>query len=198
MKAIAIIPARGGSQRIPGKNWKDFHGKPIIQYSIETAIKSGLFDQVVVTTDGPEIAEAAMRAGAMVVWRSEAMAKDHIGTQEVASTTLALFRDWLDYACCIYPTAPMMTVEDLKAGHALLANAKAMGSYCMSVGTEPLRDAGQWYWGTAQAFLDRHNLIGPRTILYPIAESRVRDINTQEDWDAALIQYDNMTRREKP
>lgn len=185
MTAIAIIPARGGSTRIPGKNWKDFHGKPIIQYSIETAIRSGLFAQVVVSTDHPDIAEASMRAGAMVVWRSIALSQDQVGTQAVASCVLDQFKDWPKYACCIYPTAPMMKTEDLHRGYQLLKQDEAKHDFAMAVGTEPLRDAGQWYWGTAEAFKNRRELISPRTIMVPIPEERVCDINTPEDWDIA-------------
>ncbi len=189
MTTICIIPARGGSRRIPGKNWRDFHGKPIIQYSIETATRSGLFDQVVVSTDHEKIAEASHRAGAVVVWRPAALADDRVGTQEVASCTLAMYRTTLKYACCIYPTAPMMTTMDLNQGLTLLKNNQGRADYAMSVGTEPLRDAGQWYWGTAEAWLDRRKLIGTRTIMMPIPENRVCDINTEGDWMAAEIMY---------
>lgn len=194
MTAIAIIPARGGSQRIPGKNWKMFHGKPIIQYSIETATKSGLFDQIVVSTDRQEIADAAHAAGAFVVWRPAAMAKDEVGTQDVASATLALFKNWPEWACCIYPTAPMMTVADLRQGLQLLRYDHT--DYTMSVGSEPLRDAGQWYWGTAEAFANRRRLISPRTTMVPIPEDRVCDINTIGDWDRAIEMYASMTEIE--
>lgn len=189
MTAIAIIPARGGSQRIPGKNWKEFHGKPIIQYSIETATKSGLFDQIVVSTDHPDIAAAAHESGAFVVWRPAAMARDDIGTQDVASGALALFKSWPKYACCIYPTAPMMKTADLFLGRQLLQQNEADHDYAMSVGAEPLRDAGQWYWGKAEAFANRRRLISPKTLMVPIEEARVCDINTPEDWDKALEMY---------
>lgn len=190
MTAIAIIPARGGSQRIPGKNWKEFHGKPIIQYSIETATRSGLFDQIVVTTDHQEIADAAHAAGAFVVWRPAGLAKNEVGTQDVASATLALFKRWPEWACCIYPTAPMMTIADLRQGITLLKNSGNYNDYAMAVGTEPLRDAGQWYWGRAEAFASRRSLIGPRTLMIPIEESRVCDINTPEDWAKAEKMYE--------
>lgn len=196
MTAIAIIPARAGSRRIPGKNWKVFHGRPIIAYSIEAATKSGLFDQVVVSTDGPEIAEAAHKAGAMVVWRPAGLAQDHVGTQDVASNTLAIFKDWPKYACCIYPTAPMMLTQDLHTGLRLLQQNESQHDFAMSVGTEPLRDAGQWYWGTAEAFNNRRKLVGPRTLMVPIPEIRVCDINTPEDWDLADKMYASMMRNQ--
>lgn len=190
MTSIAIIPARGGSTRIPGKNWKEFHGRPIIEYSIETAQKSFLFDQIVVSTYHQKIANVAMGMGAMVVWRPGYLEEDHIGTQVVASETLKQFKDWPQYACCIYPTAPLMETADLHKGFALLRNNEGLHDFAMSVGTEPLRDAGQWYWGTAQAFRDNRPLISPRTVMVPIPESRVCDINTPEDWQCALGKYE--------
>ena len=194
MTAIAIIPARGGSRRIPGKNWKEFHGKPIIAYSIETATRSGLFDQVVVTTDHLEIAAVAHEHGAMVVWRPEGLAQDQVGTQAVASCTIGLFKGWPKYACCIYPTAPMMTVDDLHKGRRLLVENEEQHDFAMAVGAEPLRDAGQWYWGTAEAFNNRRRLIGPRTLMVPIPEDRVCDINTHADWTKAETMYETMRR----
>lgn len=190
MTSIAIIPARGGSTRIPGKNWKEFHGRPIIEYSIETAQKSGLFDQIVVTTDHRSIAEVAEKLNAMVIWRPLSLAFNHIGTQEVASFTLNQFKDWPQYACCIYPTAPLMEAADLQKGFALLRNNEGLHDFAMAVGTEPLRDAGCFYWGTAVAWKENRSLIGPRTIMVPIPENRVCDINTPEDWQCALGKYE--------
>ena len=197
MTAVAIIPARGGSQRIHGKNWKEFHGKPIIQYSIETATRSGLFDQIVVTTDSQEIADVSHAAGAFVVWRPAALARDEVGTQDVASATVALFKSWPKYACCIYPTAPMMLPQDLHLGRQLLLQNEGAHDYAMAVGTEPLRDAGQWYWGKAEAFNNRRRLISPRTLMVPIEEERVCDINYLADWDFALKKYTAMVNKEK-
>ena len=185
MGAIAIIPARGGSVRIPGKNWKEFHGRPIIEYSIEKAWKSDLFEQVVVTTDDHNIAAVSDKLGAMVIWRSADLAMDYIGTQMVTSCTLNQFKGWIQYACCIYPTAPLMEDADLHKGFSLLRNNEALHDFAMAVGTEPLRDAGQWYWGTVQAFKENRPLISPRTVMVPIPEERVCDINTEEDFQEA-------------
>lgn len=189
MTSIAIIPARGGSTRIPGKNWKEFHGRPIIEYSIETAQKSGLFDQIVVSTHREEIANVAMAMNAMVVWRHAYLEENHIGTQMVASHTLNQFKDWPQYACCIYPTAPLMEPADLQRGFAMLRNNEHLNDFAMAVGAEPLRDAGQWYWGTAAAFKENRPLISPRTVLVPIPEERVCDINTMDDWHRAELMY---------
>lgn len=184
MSAIAIIPARGGSTRIPGKNWKEFHGKPIIQYSIETAQACGLFDRIIVSTDHPKIAEAADAAGAHVLWRPARLSVDQVGTQDVARAALQAFTD-VKYACCIYATAPLMTPDDLRMGFAQLRNQEANHDFAMAVGAHPLRDAGQWYLGKAVAFDEQRPLIGPRTVMVPIPEERVCDINTEEDWNEA-------------
>lgn len=189
MTAIAIIPARGGSTRIPDKNWKEFHGRPIIEYSIKTARSSGLFDQIVVSTDHRCIAEVAENMDAMVLWRPMVFSHDHVGTQSVASFTINQFRDWPQYACCIYATAPLMEPADLQKGFALLRSNEALHDFAMAVGTEPLRDAGQWYWGTAAAFKENRPLVSPRTIMVPIPEERVCDINTMDDWHKAELMY---------
>ena len=197
MTAIAIIPARGGSTRIPGKNWKVFHGRPIIQYSIETAQACGLFDRIIVSTDHPNIAEAADAAGAHVLWRPERLAVDQVGTQDVTRIALQAFTD-VQYACCIYATAPLMLTEDLRNGLAMLRHNEVSHDFAMAVGAHPLRDAGQWYWGTAKAFDEQRPLISARTVMWPIPEERVCDINTSEDWTKAERMYEAMQSRDKP
>ncbi|KPM78009.1 MULTISPECIES: pseudaminic acid cytidylyltransferase [Pseudoalteromonas] len=113
---IAIIPARGGSKRIPKKNIKLFCGKPIIGYAITTAISSGLFDKVVVSTDCFEIAEIAKQFGAEVPFmRDPALADDFAPTREVVQDALNFFEQTqsIDYICCIYPTTPFINPEQL-------------------------------------------------------------------------------------
>lgn len=118
--AIAIIPARGGSKRIPRKNIKDFCGKPMIAWSIEAAKISGLFDHVIVSTDDAEIAEVAKQWGAEVPFmRPAELSNDYAGTTEVIAhaTQWALDHDWpVAAVCCIYATAPFIHTEDLKRG----------------------------------------------------------------------------------
>ena len=115
---IAIIPARRGSKRIPNKNIKDFLGKPIIAYSIETAIKSKLFDEVMVSTDDMQIAEIAQSLGAKVPFmRSKENSNDYAGTSDVILEVLDKYKkngNIFDYCCCIYPAAPFITPEKLK------------------------------------------------------------------------------------
>ncbi len=117
MSAIAVITARGGSKRIPGKNKKEFLGKPIICYSIEAALESGLFEEVMVSTDDEEIAEIAKKAGASVPFmRSAKTSDDYATTDDVLMEVLEEYekmgRDFA-YMACIYPTAPFVTAEKL-------------------------------------------------------------------------------------
>lgn len=118
MKSIAIITARGGSKRIPRKNMKEFCGKPIIAYSIEAAIDSGIFDMVMVSTDDQEIADTARKYGAEVpFFRSEMTSGDFATTNDVLLEVLAEYEKRstsYELACCIYPTAPFVTADKLK------------------------------------------------------------------------------------
>ena len=118
MKSIAVITARGGSKRIHKKNIKDFCGKPIIAYSIIAALESGLFEDVMVSTDDPEIAEIAKQYGASVPFmRSAATSDDFATTRDVLEEVLREYSargQEFDYMCCIYPTAPFVTPEKLK------------------------------------------------------------------------------------
>lgn len=131
MDAIAIITARGGSKRIPGKNKKDFLGKPIICYSIEAAISSGLFEEIMVSTDDEEIARIAKEAGASVPFmRSDASSDDFATTDDVLMEVLEEYEKRgrvFDYMACIYPTAPFVTAEKLKNAMNILIKEKASG-----------------------------------------------------------------------
>jgi pseudaminic acid cytidylyltransferase len=117
---VAVIPARGGSKRIPRKNIKNFLGKPMIAWSIETAIASELFDKIIISTDDDEIAEIATQYGAEVPFvRPAELANDYTGTTEVIAhaTQWAVDKGWqISAVCCIYATAPFIQVEDLRQG----------------------------------------------------------------------------------
>lgn len=117
---LAVIPARGGSKRIPRKNIKLFNGKPMIAWSIEAAKSSGLFERIIVSTDDVEIAEVAKQWGAEVPFmRPEVLSNDHAGTTPViAHATQWAIDQGLDVeaVCCIYATAPFVQVDDLKRG----------------------------------------------------------------------------------
>ena len=128
--SIAIITARGGSKRIPRKNIKEFCGKPIIEYSIEAALQSGLFEEVMVSTDDAEIAKIAQAAGAQVPFmRSSANAGDYAGTDDVLMEVLLAYRELgreFDTFCCIYPTAPFVTAQKLQKAMGLLEQADSV------------------------------------------------------------------------
>ena len=120
MRNLCIIPARGGSKRIPRKNIRDFLGKPIIAYSIEAALNSGLFEEVMVSTDDKEIAEIAQKYGAKVpFFRSEENANDFATTADVIKEVIADYTKTdkeFDNFCCCYPTAPFISSSRLHEG----------------------------------------------------------------------------------
>ena len=124
MKKLAIITARGGSKRIPGKNIREFCGKPILAYSVEAAVYSGLFDEVMVSTDDREIAEIGKQYGARVpFYRSERTSDDYATTNDVLLEVLEEYEkrgEYFEAACCLYPTAPFVTAEKLKNAMELL------------------------------------------------------------------------------
>ena len=126
MRSVAIITARGGSKRIPKKNIKQFCGKPIIAYSIEAAVKSQMFDEVMVSTESDEIADIARQYGANVPFmRSAENADDFADTTDVLLEVLECYKKTgreFDEFCCIYPTAPFITAEKLIQSHKLLEN----------------------------------------------------------------------------
>lgn len=192
MTNIAIIPARGGSRRIPNKNVKMFHGKPIMNYSIEAAQRSGLFDRVVVSTDYDSIAVLAEHAGAEVWMRDPAYGKNSVGTQEVVAECLkGIGADDYDTVCCIYATSPLMDIRDLSRAYLMFTGWDGGGiDYIMSVGYPPLQDAAQFYMGLAFSFMRGIPLVGERTRMIHIDTDRICDINTMEDWDKALKMYE--------
>lgn len=124
MKTIAIITARGGSKRIPRKNIKPFCGRPIMTYSIQAALDSGVFDEVMVSTDDTEIAGIAAAAGAKVPFlRSAETSNDYATTADVLLEVIGRYRGLgndLAYACVIYPTAPFVTAAKLRHAHGLI------------------------------------------------------------------------------
>jgi len=132
---LAIIPARGGSKRIPRKNIKPFCGKPMMVWSIEVARLSGCFDHIIVSTDDSEIAEVARQHGAEVPFvRPPELSDDYVGTIPViahAIDWMSRNEDDISFACCIYATAPFVQPEDLRRGFGLLQDSGA--DYAFSV-----------------------------------------------------------------
>lgn len=130
--SICIITARGGSKRIPRKNIKEFCGKPIIAYSIDAALKSGCFDEVMCSTDDEEIAEVAKRYGATVPFmRGEETANDFATTADVLNEVVAEYQKRgkdFEYFCCLYPTAPFVNADRIRQGLEMMIAAKANGA----------------------------------------------------------------------
>jgi pseudaminic acid cytidylyltransferase len=214
---IALIPARGGSKRIPRKNIRPFCGKPMIAWSIDSALQSGCFDQVVVSTDDAEIAETARRCGAHVPFlRPAALSDDHTGTTAVVAHTINWFDaqgQMPDLVCCLYATAPFVTAADLQTGLQALIDtgsdyAFSVTSYAFPIQRairrteagrvemfntehfntrsqdleEAFHDAGQFYWGRAEAWLQDRMIFAPGSIPVMLPRHRVQDIDTPEDW----------------
>lgn len=139
---VAIIPARGGSKRIPGKNVKPFVGKPIIAWSIEAAKAAGIFDRIIVTTDSEEIARVANDYGAETPFvRPPELSDDHTPTAPVIAHCL----EWLtvqgnpaQHACCIYATAPFVRADFIKQGYELLVNRKVSSAFSVTTFPFPI------------------------------------------------------------
>lgn len=217
---IAVIPARGGSKRIPRKNIKEFCGKPMIVWSIEAALSSGCFDKVIVSTDDAEIADVAQQYGAGVPFiRPAALSDDHTGTTAVISHAIEWFLSQgqnVELVCCLYATAPFVKPEDLRRGLDILqANACnyafSVTSYAFPIQRaikissdhrigmfhpehfhtrsqdleEAFHDAGQFYWGKAEAWLNEKMIFGSSSMPVMLPRHRVQDIDTREDWQRA-------------
>ena len=139
MSCIAVIPARGGSKRVPGKNIRIFNGQPMICWSIAAALESNLFKRVIVSTDNPRIAEVAIGAGAEVPFiRDKRLADDHTGVVEVIRDVLQRLGSVIDlptHTCLIYATAPFLRCRDLKNGLRLIQERSAQ--FALSVAKFP-------------------------------------------------------------
>lgn len=143
---VAIIPARGGSKRIPRKNIKLFAGKPMISRSIELALSAGIFDRVIVSTDDDEIADVALEAGAEVPFRRPTeLADDHATTVPVIAHAIKeverISGEVISLACCIYPCAPFLTCEDIVNALRLLESSAVPFAYPVAEYPHPVQRA---------------------------------------------------------
>lgn len=222
---IAVIPARGGSKRIPRKNIRPFCGKPMIVWSIEAALQTGLFDHVIVSTEDEEIASVARDHGAEVPFmRPVALADDYTGTVPVIAHAVAASQSHygpVSQACCLYATAPFTTPQDLQDGLALLEKSGADYAFSAAHFAYPIQralrvatdgfaqmispeqdqvrsqdleptfhDAGQFYWGTAKAWLDERSILqGGKATMSVLPAARVQDIDTPDDWIRAEAMF---------
>lgn len=228
---IAIIPARGGSKRIPRKNIKIFAGKPMIAHAITAAKLSGLFERVIVSTDDEETSQIAIHWGAETPFiRSKDLADDHTPTVPVIAHAITACQDigWqIDLVCCIYPGVPFLQTDDLVAAMELLDSSQA--DYCFPVTefsssiyralkrksggrmapfypkfeltrTQDLElayhDAGQFYWGSRQAWLSNPR-VHSNGVGLVIPNWRVVDIDTPDDWLRAEIFHRAMFTNER-
>lgn len=219
---LAVIPARGGSKRIPRKNVKPFGGLPMIAWSIRAAIKSQCFDRIIVSTDDTEIAATAKEYGAEAPFmRPARLSDDHTGTIPVIAHAIGWQSENGQAAtavCCIYATAPFVQAEDLQRGLQLLQVSGA--DYAFSVTTyafpiqrairitqdkrvemiqpehfstrsqdleEAWHDAGQFYWGKAEAWRQGKPLFSKDAAPVALPRYRVQDIDTPEDWARAEL-----------
>ncbi|WP_173912015.1 pseudaminic acid cytidylyltransferase [Acinetobacter sp. Marseille-Q1618] len=220
---LAVIPARGGSKRIPRKNIKLFHGKPMIAWSIEAALESNCFDEVWVSTDDAEIAQVAQEYGAKVPFlRPDELSDDFATTADVMQHAVKFFEEEKqvcpDYVCCLYATAPFVIQQDLLSGLNLIQSEKV--DYVFSATTFPFpiqraikltendrvemfspeyfntrsqdlqeawHDAGQFYWGTAEAWLSKSTVFSNKSMIIELPRFRVQDIDTLEDWKRAEL-----------
>lgn len=142
---ICIIPARGGSKRIPQKNIKAFLGKPIIVYSIQEALKSKLFERVIVSTDDKDIAKIAEKFGAEVPFiRPKELSDDFTGTNDVVKHAINLLLEQggkIDYVCCIYATAPFIRQQYLIEGFEYLKNSSKLFAFSVTSFAFPIQRA---------------------------------------------------------
>lgn len=220
---LCIIPARGGSKRIPRKNIKAFCGKPMIAYSIEAAIQSGCFDKIVVSTDDEEIARIAKSYRAEVPFmRPPELSDDHTATIPVIAHAIrASVKDVkeVEAVCCLYATAPFVQPVYIQEAYQKLITCKA--AYCFSATSFPFpiqraiklkndtvemfqpehfatrsqdleeayHDAGQFYWGSLEAWLEGKIFFAPHSRVVLLPRHLVQDIDTPEDWIRAEFMH---------
>ena len=221
---ICVIPARGGSKRIPRKNIKEFNGKPIIAYSIEAALKSNCFSQVIVSTDDDEISEVAKKYGALVPFvRPDELSNDYAGTIPVIKHAIEWMEDnnnYIENVCCLYATAPFIQSKIISKAYQQLKNSNSDCYFSVTSFAFPIQraikivqgdkvdmfypqhfmdrsqdledsyhDAGQFYWGIPQAFLDNEDIFSEKSIPVILTRYLVQDIDTLEDWHRAELMY---------
>ena len=220
MKNVAVIPARGGSKRIPQKNIRDFCGKPMIAWSIAAAQASGCFDDIIVSTDDPKTSAVAESFGARVPFvRPPELSDDFTPTTPVIKHATEWCLENLTgvtHVCCIYATAPFLTAEYLSRGLEVLTASDSDYAFSVTSYAFPIQralrlddknrtemfnpeyfsirsqdleaswhDAGQFYWGTADAWIEERPIFSTWSKAVILPRHRVQDIDTWEDWEFA-------------
>jgi len=221
---VAIIPARGGSKRIPRKNIKDFCGQPMISYSIHAASASGLFDRIIVSTDDEEIAQIARTFDAEVPFmRPKSLSDDHTPTIPVIAHAIEELQNLghtIEAVCCIYATAPFIRADDISRAYASLTEYRKQYAFPVTTFPFPIfrsvtrdeegniemlwpehfatrsqdlvetyHDAGQFYWGTPDAWLSGTPIFSKAATTIVLPRHIVQDIDTPEDWERAEYMY---------
>lgn len=223
MDNLAIIPARGGSKRIPRKNIKDFLGKPIIAYSIELAINSGLFSEVIVSTDDEEVASIALDYGAKVPFiRSDKNSDDMATLSDVVEEVKNYYLMegvTFKHICCVLPTAPLIRMDTFKKGLDILITKKADSVRPVVAFEYPIQRALRLKDGRMEMFDERHmktrsqdlepayhdsgqfywmtfdaGLIGKVKYAFVIPSNEAQDIDTFDDWKLAEMKYKNLNK----
>ena len=224
MKSLCIIPARGGSKRIPRKNIRDFCGKPAIAWTIEAARKSGCFDRIVVSTDDDEIAGVSRDWGAETPFkRPQELSDDMTATRPVINHAIHQIEresGCPDYVCCLYATAVFVRPDDLRSGLQVVSQAGIDFAFSVTSFAYPIQralritgegrvemfhpehrlsrsqdleeayhDAGQFYWGRAEAFLNDLATFGNGSVPIVLPRYRVQDLDTMEDWKRAELMF---------
>ena len=221
---LCVIPARGGSKRIPRKNIKEFCGQPMIAYSIQSAKQSACFDKIIVSTDDQEIADVAKSYGADVPFtRPHELSNDYAGTIPVIKHAIEWFEQHGQppgLVCCLYATAPFVQAEIIK--QALQQLQATQADYCFTTTSFPFpiqraiklsenervkmfypehfstrsqdleeayHDAGQFYWGNAEAWKTETPLFSDKASAFVLPRYLVQDIDTLEDWKRAELMY---------
>lgn len=226
---LCVIPARGGSKRIPKKNIRSFYGVPIIAYSIKAAIESNVFDRVIVSTEDEEIASIARSYGANVPFlRPSTLADDYTGTTAVIKHAIEWFEldgNKPEEILCLYATAPFISEEVIRKSMQVFLESRR--DYCLSVTAydfpiqravkitddnrlemfapenyikrsqdlvDAYHDAGQFYWGTSDAWKEEKILFSKHTIPFVLPSYLVQDIDTLDDWRRAELMYQSLER----
>lgn len=224
MSNLAIIPARGGSKRIPRKNIRDFLGKPIIAYSIQTALDSGLFDEIMVSTEDDEIADISKKYGATIPFKRSASGADDYATlsdvvEEVKGEYSRRNKNF-EYICCLLPTAPFVTVYMLKKGLQLLKKRDMDSVRPVVRFSYPIQRAVKMKNDVLEMFNPEHALTrsqdlepafhdaghfywmkfeesmsGERKMGFEVSEHIVQDIDTEDDWKIAEVKYEILRKK---
>ena len=219
---LCIIPARGGSKRIPKKNIKNFCGKPIILWVIKTAKLSNCFDRIIVSTDDSKIAKLCKNNGIEVPFiRPKEISDDHSDTASVISHSINWFKQNNENptnVCCLYATAALISSKDIQKGFKIYKNSNVNFAFTATSYPYPIQrsfkinknneikmfypknyrkrsqdfeqafhDAGQFYWGKAEAWLRNKIIFDSKSIPILIPRYKAQDIDTLEDWKNAEL-----------